>query len=273
MFKVNQLKMSEKFNLKWNDFHTNVSRSFEVFRNETYLHDVTLVSDDYKQISAHKLVLSACSEYFRNILQHCKQTQPLLCLEGVNSEDLQNVLDYVYLGEVKILQEDLDRFLHVAQRLKLDGLMSDDAVEEETQYDDQIVQDNNEEESMKMEKHREASYDSLPKTNNRSTGKKSLGLVQLNSSTLSEFKAVEQLDENILRNDDGTLSCRICGKTTSGADKKRKMRNHVETHMEGLSYSCTMCDKTFRSVNAFTTHKSRNHKRKNIVFSNEDIKS
>ena len=100
--------MSEKFNLKWNDFHSNVSKSFGLFRSESYLHDVTLVSDDFKQVQAHKLVLSACSEYFKNILQQTKQTQPLLCLDGVNAEDLQNVLDYVYEGEVKILQEDLD---------------------------------------------------------------------------------------------------------------------------------------------------------------------
>ena len=37
-------KMSEKFCLKWNDFHSNVSKSFGLFRNEDYLHDVTLVS-------------------------------------------------------------------------------------------------------------------------------------------------------------------------------------------------------------------------------------
>ena len=114
--------MSEKFNLKWNDFESNVSRSFGLFRNESYLHDVTLVSDDLKQVQAHKLVLSACSEYFKSILQHTKQTQPLLCLDGISSTDLQNVLDYVYEGEVKIHQEDLDRFLNVAQRLKLEGL-------------------------------------------------------------------------------------------------------------------------------------------------------
>ena len=117
--------MSEKFNLKWNDFHTNVSRSFGHFRNEDYLHDVTLISEDFKHIPAHKLVLSACSEFFKNILKETKQTQPLLCLDGVNTIDLQNVLDYVYLGEVRILQEDLDRFLSVAQRLKLEGLISD----------------------------------------------------------------------------------------------------------------------------------------------------
>ena len=88
--------MSEKFNLKWNDFHSNVSRSFGLFRNESYLHDVTLVSDDFKQIPAHKLVLSASSEYFKNILKETKQSQPLLCLDGISSIDLQNVLDYVY---------------------------------------------------------------------------------------------------------------------------------------------------------------------------------
>ena len=53
--------MSDKFNLKWNDFHTNVSKSFGLFRNESYLHDVTLVSEGFKHIPAHKLVLSACS--------------------------------------------------------------------------------------------------------------------------------------------------------------------------------------------------------------------
>ena len=83
--------MSEKFNLKWNDFQTNVSKSFRLFRNESYLHDVTLVSDDYKHIPAHKLVLSASSEYFRNILQQTKQSQPILCLESVNVIQLLTV--------------------------------------------------------------------------------------------------------------------------------------------------------------------------------------
>ena len=95
------------FNLKWDDFQSNISKSFKLFRNDSYLHDVTLVSDDFKHISAHKLVLSSTSEYFRNILKQTTQSQPLICLDGVNFEDLKNVLDYVYDGEVKINQEDL----------------------------------------------------------------------------------------------------------------------------------------------------------------------
>ena len=88
--------MSEKFCLKWNDFEANVSSSFGLLRNEDYLHDVTIVTDDNEQIAAHKLVLSACSEYFKNIFKRNKNPNLLLCIEGVSSVDLGNVLDYIY---------------------------------------------------------------------------------------------------------------------------------------------------------------------------------
>ena len=46
-----------------------------------------------------------------------------MCLEGLSRKDLENVLDYMYNGEVHIYQEELDRFLSVAQRLRLEGLL------------------------------------------------------------------------------------------------------------------------------------------------------
>ena len=85
--------MTEKFTLKWKDFNSNVSKSFGLLRYEEYLHDVTLVSDDNMQVSAHKLVLSTCSEYFKNIFRNNHKYQhPLLCLDGLSSTDLTNVL-------------------------------------------------------------------------------------------------------------------------------------------------------------------------------------
>ena len=89
--------MSEKFCLKWNDFQSNVSKSFRIFRNEDYLHDVTLVGDDHIQVSAHKLVLSASSEYFKDLFKNNKHSFPMICLEGISSNDLTNILDYMYL--------------------------------------------------------------------------------------------------------------------------------------------------------------------------------
>lgn len=115
--------MSEKFSLKWNDFHSNVTKSFALIRNEEYLEDVTLVSDDDFQVKAHKLILSASSSYFKKIFMKNIQSNIILCLEGTTKRDLQNILDYIYHGEVQIFHEDLDRLLTIAQRLKLEGLL------------------------------------------------------------------------------------------------------------------------------------------------------
>ena len=97
--------MADKFTLKWNDFLSNVSKSFSIFRSEEYLHDVTLVSDDHEKVSAHKFVLSTCSDYFKDILKNNQHSHPLLCLDNISSEDLGNILDYIYNGEIQIYQE------------------------------------------------------------------------------------------------------------------------------------------------------------------------
>ena len=116
--------MSEKFCLKWNDFQSVVSQSFSVLRQEADFYDVTLVSDDHTQISAHKLVLSASSDFFKSILKKNPHSHPLLYLSGVDSTSLGFVLDYIYRGEVQIYQNQLDNFLDVAQKLKIEGLLS-----------------------------------------------------------------------------------------------------------------------------------------------------
>ena len=116
--------MSERFSLKWNDFQSVVSQSFSVLRQEADFYDVTLVSEDETQIQAHKLVLSACSSFFKSILKKNSHSHPLLYLSGVDSKSLGFVLDYIYQGEVQIYQDELDRFLDAAQKLKVEGLLS-----------------------------------------------------------------------------------------------------------------------------------------------------
>ena len=104
----------ERFNLKWNDFPSNVQKSFQNLRKEEDFFDITLVGDDFKHVTAHKLVLSSSSEYFKMVFSNNKkyfQSHALICLEGLNQSDLNNVLDYVYHGELQIYQHDLDKFL------------------------------------------------------------------------------------------------------------------------------------------------------------------
>jgi len=112
---------SEKFCLRWNDFERNISGAFRELREDKDFFDVTLACDD-DQIQAHKVILSACSPFFRTILRRNRHEHPLLFLKGVKYVDLVSVLNFMYHGEVNVAQEELNSFLAVAEDLKVKGL-------------------------------------------------------------------------------------------------------------------------------------------------------
>merc|ERR1712130_801137 len=112
---------SEKFCLRWNDFESNISVAFRELREEKDFFDVTLACDD-SQVQAHKVILSACSPFLRNILRRNPHQHPLLYLKGVKYTDLQSVLNFMYHGEVNVAQEELNSFLAVAEDLRVKGL-------------------------------------------------------------------------------------------------------------------------------------------------------
>ena len=56
---------SEKFCLKWNDFEQNISLAFRDLRADKDFFDISLACEDNKVVSAHKVILSACSPFFR----------------------------------------------------------------------------------------------------------------------------------------------------------------------------------------------------------------
>ena len=96
----------EKFSLKWNDFSSNVQNSFQNLRKEEDFFDITLIGDDCKHVTAHKLVLSSSSAYFKTVFSKNKkyfQSDAMICLEGLNQSDLNNILDYIYHGELQMV--------------------------------------------------------------------------------------------------------------------------------------------------------------------------
>jgi len=120
---------SEKFCLRWNDFETNISVAFRELREEKDFFDVTLACDD-SQIQAHKVILSACSPFFRNVLRRNPHQHPLLYLKGVKYKELLSVLNFMYMGEVNVAQEELNSFLAVAEDLRVKGLTQNNSSSE-----------------------------------------------------------------------------------------------------------------------------------------------
>jgi hypothetical protein len=118
----------ENFCLRWNDFETNVSLAFRELRADKDLFDVTLACDDFevgawRTVSAHRLVLSACSAFFKQMFRHnAAASTAIVYLRGVRTSDLESVLDFIYRGEVNVAQRDLSSFLSVAEDLQIKGL-------------------------------------------------------------------------------------------------------------------------------------------------------
>ena len=114
--------MAEKLCLQWNDFKQNISTSFRDLRGDKEFTDVTLACEDGQQVEAHKAILASSSPFFKELLMKNKHPHPLLYMRALRSEDLVAMVDFLYLGEANIFQENLNSFLALADELQLKGL-------------------------------------------------------------------------------------------------------------------------------------------------------
>ena len=128
---------SEAMILKCNDFNKHITESFRILREKAVFSDVTLVCEDYQEFEAHRTLLAAFSPLFSQILKITKHSHPLIFMRGTNSEDLGNVLDYIYHGEVRVGKKDLDNFFALVTELQIEGLMEKYQENITTQHIDQ----------------------------------------------------------------------------------------------------------------------------------------
>ena len=107
--------------LQMNRFEENGKIYWQELQMEKTFYDVTLACED-KQIMAHKLIISSCSPAIRNILKSNFTRHPVIYFRRVKYRDLQNLLNFMYHGDVAIAEESLSSFLEIAEDLNVRGL-------------------------------------------------------------------------------------------------------------------------------------------------------
>ncbi|KAG6446957.1 zinc finger and BTB domain-containing protein 14 [Manduca sexta] len=115
------MAMPEQFSLRWNDFHSNLSQSFHALLEGEDLVDVTLAAGG-QYVHAHKLILSVCSPYFKELFKMNPCEHPIVILKDVAHQELRQLLQFMYRGEVHVRQQELSGFLHTAELLQVKGL-------------------------------------------------------------------------------------------------------------------------------------------------------
>jgi len=287
---------SEKYCLKWNDFTSNLSVAFQEMRRDADFFDLTLLTEN-SEIRCHKLVLGACSSHFRQIIKRLSSQNipnPAIYLRGVRHEDIKNLLEFMYLGEVNIAHEDLDSFLAVAQDLCIKGLTQDNSTSQNDTSQHTPSGSGNtssaskrpkfskngvEHQQVKKPKREQIIQQIQPKqepvTHHEIDMSESVGIenVEADVETYDEYYDEDANMDNtgedskghesgeivgLVPMSDGSVQCLTCGKTLSSMPSAKRHYNLVhEKNMERVS--CQICPRTFAAESYVDDHMRRSH--------------
>ena len=230
------MQNGEQLCLQWNDFKENVTSVFAQLREDREFADVTLACEDGQQIEAHTVVLISSSPFFKNLLSKNKHPRPLIYMRGVEFQHLSALVDFLYLGEANVLQDNIDSFLAIATELKLKGFSGD----VEHQEDEKYVQPKRVKKEIKHEKI--LSSPTLVNQIEKTVGLSSNDLIDADMDHLDEQIAsmIATTDKSDPKS--GRLvACKVCGKEGARAH----VAPHIESnHLAGVSHTCDKCGKT-----------------------------
>merc|ERR1712029_142637 len=120
----NDSNSDELLQLQWSNHSNAFGAAMSKLRTDETFCDVTLVSTKGEQFSAHKVVISACSSQLQSMLKPLPgwQHPVLLMPKDIPTEDLRDILAFMYSGEVHVERGRLQSFLRSAESLKVHGL-------------------------------------------------------------------------------------------------------------------------------------------------------
>merc|ERR1712179_286394 len=249
----------DKWCMKWNEFDTNIREYLRIIREDQRLFDVTLVTEDGQHLEAHKIILSTGSHFFSDILLKRNQTNMLIYLKGIKSVQLEHLLDFIYKGEASVGQEELKEFLETGKELQVKGFEAYVAgVGESEQEESERYANKNENIYEKREGITGGNI--ICGTGEQSPGNSSPDVILEDMNPLKiQRNANSDLDLQILEmieKSDGVWKCKICGKTTKHCSH---IKDHAETHIEGISHACHICNKSYLNRSSLRDHITKSH--------------
>ena len=262
---------SQKFNLCWNEFDKAASQTLKNLISDQEFTDVTLTCDDDNQMQAHKIVLSSCSPVFRRMLLKNPHPHPLIHLRGVSHAELKSVIEFIYLGQTEVGQNQLPYFMSVARDLEIRGLSEDlpsvrqaDVeniehfnVEDIADQSDQIVSQD------KQEQVQNVSYD-MQDVNNILVSEKIEEKYYCDAEKC-DFKTKSASHLKLHKKSVHEGIKHQCDQCERSYNFPGDLRRHKKTTHMGLRYPCSYCDFTASQTQTLKNHINKHHSFANII--------
>ena len=216
------------YSLSWNTYSDHLRGLMkELMMNEDFA-DVTLVTEDKKQIKANIHILSACSPVFKDILKK-EKTNQIMYLRGIQFPELESIMQYIYLGEATIHKERMDEFLAVAKSLEIKELCNAGPEKKDGQVDaDELVPCNLVTPTENVEDPTVLSgqiINQAPKEREVVGQKPFYHKGSLKNHQHSDHEAVK-------------YPCYQCDYQTT---QKHHLTRHIQSQHEGIKYACDQC--------------------------------
>ena len=244
----------EMYSLTWYAYSDHLKCMMkELMMNEDFS-DVTLVTEDKKQIKANINVLSACSPVFKDTLKKDKNSSPIMYLRGIQSLEIESIMQFIYLGEATFYEERMEEFLAVAKSLEIKELCNTEAATSDEhspveKYEKLTLELNSDQilKQLKQERDGKVIY-----TNSKYDD------VQY-ACDKCDFKDIHQsnLKRHIQSKHEGIKhACNQCDYQGSRQDY---LAGHIKSKHESVRYDCDQCNHQFTSKGNLSKHIQSKH--------------
>ena len=273
--------------LQNNEFFDNHTSYYSEIRQNKQLFDVSIACED-EIFEAHKVILSASSLFFRQVLSQYQQPNPLIYLKGVNKNDFLTLMDFIYTGKTEVLEENIKRFMDTANELKIMGLIttedSEPSVKSTKPRKKRGKRRTKSKKSKTKPKQTEETEDQLSSLS-PAVAQEEAGPLEdqidynpqaedyepdndftLDGDNKDEVKFILelQIEKKLTRifDDDNACIMHKCLDCDKLFRTKQKARYHAETHIQGFSHSCNLCGRTAKTRQSLDVHRYKAHSKK-----------
>ena len=252
----------DKYTLTWHTYSDHLKDILKELSSDDSFADVTLVTDDKKQIKAHRNILSACSSVFKEILQiNSNNSHPVIYLRGIQHSEMESILQFIYLGEAKFYEERMNEFLNVAKNLDIRELAKGIEDSDSTAVNENDTNIETEESSIGADEEAESSNNDISedakgqhKTPSRAVTKEYKYECQQCDKA---FSKTSYLTRHIQSVHEGVKYA--CNQCDYQAGYQSDLTKHIQSVHEGVKYACNQCDQQFTQQSTLTHHIKRKH--------------
>ena len=259
--------MSSICNYEWPDFSGHLETLLADMMSIDKFKDVTLVCGDDTEVLAHKVVLNASSQVFRNIFQNPEYVNPkfqveendqaIIYLEGIGKTEMNLLLQFMYLGSLSIESQNVQSFLKAAKDLEIDKLQILETKCADKEYCDKKPNATQLKLKVDLKPTVEPETTENLEGNKNDFNQKSTVSVHLGQS----IKVEEDLKVSVPTARNNSVEKIDCYKCDSTFSTRHNFMRHIETvHEKKRKYKCQQCSFDASSKRGIKEHAMRSHK-------------